>query len=47
MKIIRELQEEYPKKIVPKFMKKSGKKREYNVLGWTQERIEFYTKVLG
>jgi hypothetical protein len=45
MRIIREAQEQSPKKKVPKFMKKAGKKKKYNVSGWTQEGIEFYTKV--
>ena len=33
MRIIREAQEQSPKKKVPKFAKKAGKKREYNVSG--------------
>ena len=36
MRIIREAQEQSPKKKVPKFTKKAGKKKEYNVSGWTQ-----------
>ncbi len=38
-------QEELSTKKTPKFMKRSGKKRECNTLGWNHEGIHFFNKV--
>ena len=46
MRALRELREGgAPPKKTPKFTKKAGKKREFNMSGWTQEGIVFYKKV--
>jgi hypothetical protein len=38
-------QEESSTKKTPKFTKRAGKKREYNMLGWNHEGIHFFNKV--
>ncbi len=38
-------QEESSTKKTPKFTKRAGKKREYNMSGWNHEGIHFYNKV--
>ncbi len=46
MMALRELREGgTPPKKTPKFTKKAGKKREFNMSGWTQEGIVLYKKV--
>ena len=46
MRALRELREGgAPPKKTPKFTKKAGKKREFNMLRWTLEGIVFYKKV--
>ncbi len=38
-------QEESSTKKTPKFTKRAGKKREYNLPGWNHEGIHFFNKV--
>ncbi len=45
MRALRKLREGgAPPKKTQKFTKKAGKKREFNMSGWTQEEIVFYEK---